>query len=57
MFKIILYIILAVYIVVAFAYTTYLFWAGWQGRYFSEFLATALERGLLWPIEFVQRLM
>ncbi|MFQ5958170.1 MAG: hypothetical protein ACE5LF_02260 [Alphaproteobacteria bacterium] len=57
MFKAVLYIILAVYIVVAFTYTAYLFWIGWRGKYFAEFLATALERGLLWPIELVQRLM
>jgi hypothetical protein len=48
---------LAVYIVVAFAYTGYLFWIGWRGAYFAEFLATALERGLLWPVELVRWLM
>ncbi len=57
MLKVALYIMLAVYIVVAFAYTGYLFWIGWRGAYFAEFLATALERGLLWPVEFVRWLM
>ncbi len=57
MLKVALYIMLAVYIVVAFAYTGYLFWFGWGGEYFAEFLATALERGLLWPVELVRWLM